>query len=214
MTPDQMAMMAALLRRQTGPLAWNQWDQSSGSNGGQQRSNVGMSNMMNPMAKALMQRGAGAPSAAATAASIEPIAAADTSSLYPLANISAASLEPAAASAAAAPAGAGAGAMAGGLAMGAVPMIALAMFSNYMDKHHTMTAQDYLKQWAGQSAKDKLLAAQLGAAGDVAGQKQYTALANTGQGLSDLTNSSLAGKYVPNVTTVRDPGYGRNAKPF
>lgn len=111
-------------------------------------------------------------------------------------------------------AGGGAGAVAGGLGAGAGAMVALAMFNNYFRQHHEMTAQDYLKQWAGQSAKDKDLAAQYGASGNTAGQNQYTALSNTNQGLMNLTNSALAGNYVPNVTTVRDPGYQRNAKVF
>lgn len=248
MTPDQMAMMAALLRRQQGPLAWDQTQPSDGSNGGQQRSNVGMSNMMNPMAKALMSKGApktydwgsptdtasnlpadafsgGVPNAGVAGANgISEFGAGDLSALGSsggsgaLTEFGAGDLSalgtPAGSGGAAGGGGAGAGAMAGGLAAGAGSMLALAMFNNYFRQHHEMTAQDYLKQWGGQSFAAAQKAAQAHAAGDTATEKQYTALANTTKGLSNMTASALKGDYVPNVTTTRDPGYQRNAKPF
>jgi hypothetical protein len=92
-------------------------------------------------------------------------------------------------------AGAGAGATLGGLGIGLGAMATIPIFANYMDKHHTMTKEDYLRQWNGQmqAAKDR---------GDTAG-------VNTLQAMINQTN---AGNQ--NFTTNRDPGYQRNAKQF
>ena len=102
----------------------------------------------------------------------------------------------------------------GGVGIGAGALVALTAFNNYFRQNHEMTPQDYLKQWGGQSFAAMQQAAAAHAAGDTAKEKQYLALANTSKGLMNLTNSSLAGNYVPNVTINRDPGYGRNAKPM
>lgn len=88
MDPDQQALMMAMMRRNQGPLAWDQSDPNTGQNAGGQRSQVGMSNMLMPLAQALMKtRGSSALPGPTTASSITDMGAPATSNLYGLSGI-------------------------------------------------------------------------------------------------------------------------------
>lgn len=99
MSPDQMDLAMAMMRRNQGPLAWNsamQGTQSTGQNGGQQTSQVGPMNMLTPLAKALILRGGSSSLPGPTAASsLQAMGAPDTGNLFGLSGITGSNLAPA-----------------------------------------------------------------------------------------------------------------------
>jgi hypothetical protein len=236
---DKLAMLALALRKQFSPT----WDSTPLSGNQNQTSQSGMSNMMMPMAKALMMKGGpktysmeGLPDGAFAdtptygnmgslggqsggLGQYGSFGTAGSNGLggglteFGSGDLSALSGGSGAGGGAGSGAAGGMGAL-GGAAVGVGSLAALTAFNNYFRQNHEMTPQDYMKQWGGQSYAAAARAAAAHAAGNTAEEQHYTALANTTKGLSNLTGSALAGNYVPDVTTTRDPGYQRNAKPF
>lgn len=105
-------------------------------------------------------------------------------------------------------ASAGAGAVAGGVAAGLGAIATIPIFANYMDKHHNMSPQDYLKQWGGQSYQAMQEAAAAHQRGDTAAEKHFLSLAESTKALMSMTQRGLNGLPVGKVTTTHNSGPG------